>query len=160
MRIFVNFVIWVMFILPSVVFAQGPGEFPQDLSKEKREKIKAYKIGYLTEKLSLTPEEAARFWPVYNEFQEKKQELWSEVLGGKKADDKVEGLSDEEVEVLVDDQMRLKEKMLSLERNFHVKVKEMLPIKKVYLLGKAERGFKREIIKRIRKKRGKNKMRN
>lgn len=36
------------------------------------EELKAMKISYLTEKLSLTPREAEQFWPIYNEFEDKK----------------------------------------------------------------------------------------
>ena len=33
-------------------------------------KIKAYQIAYLTEKLKLTPEEAQKFWPVFNRYED------------------------------------------------------------------------------------------
>ncbi|HJU45533.1 MAG TPA: hypothetical protein VJ647_02065, partial [Chitinophagaceae bacterium] len=32
------------------------------------EKLEAVKIGYITQKLNLTPEEAQRFFPVYNQY--------------------------------------------------------------------------------------------
>lgn len=44
----------------------------QDPTQEKADHIKAQKIAFFTEKLSLTPEEAQRFWPVYNLYWEKK----------------------------------------------------------------------------------------
>ena len=31
-------------------------------------KIEAYKIAFLTKKLNLSPEEAQRFWPIYNKY--------------------------------------------------------------------------------------------
>lgn len=154
MRTLMKSVVWMLLVFPAIILAQDSGDFPPDFSKEKREKIKAFKIGYLTDKLSLTSEEAAGFWPVYNEFQEKKQKLRSEGLGNKKQNRNVDGLSDAEVEKIVDDHMKQKEKKLLLEKEFHLKVKKILPIKKVYLLGKAERGFKREMIKRMQKRRG------
>ena len=33
-------------------------------------KLKAYQIAYLTDKLKLKPEEAQRFWPVFNQYQD------------------------------------------------------------------------------------------
>ena len=33
------------------------------------EKIKALKIAFITQKLQLTPEEAQRFWPVYDQYE-------------------------------------------------------------------------------------------
>jgi len=34
------------------------------------ERIQALKIAYLTKKLDLSPEEAQRFWPIYNKYTE------------------------------------------------------------------------------------------
>ena len=157
MKVLAKSVMWLMLVFPAIILAQDSGEFPSDLSKEKRDKIKALKVGYLTGKLSLTSDEAAKFWPVYNGFQEKKHVLRREVLGDKKQKKDIDSLSDVELEKIVDDRMKLKEKMLVLEKEFHVKIKEVLPIKKVFLLGRAERGFKREMIKRMRKRKKGNK---
>ncbi|HYJ37376.1 MAG TPA: hypothetical protein VEV87_02125 [Chitinophagaceae bacterium] len=33
-------------------------------------KLKAYQIAYLTDRLKLKPEEAQRFWPVFNQYQD------------------------------------------------------------------------------------------
>ncbi|MDA3928604.1 MAG: hypothetical protein PF541_06555 [Prolixibacteraceae bacterium] len=41
------------------------------------DKFKAEKIAYYTEAIELTPTEAEKFWPVYNEFEKKKWELIS-----------------------------------------------------------------------------------
>jgi hypothetical protein len=35
-----------------------------------REDIESMKIAYLTKKLDLTPDEAKKFWPVFNQFSE------------------------------------------------------------------------------------------
>ena len=49
-----------------LVFACGFAN-AQPIQRDKaRENIKAIKVGYLTEKLKLTPEQATKFWPVYN----------------------------------------------------------------------------------------------
>ena len=41
------------------------------LEPSKREKLQALKVAYLTEELSLTPDEAQVFWPLYNELESK-----------------------------------------------------------------------------------------
>jgi Spy/CpxP family protein refolding chaperone len=45
----------------------------QDLNG--RQKIESAKIGMVTNRLNLTPEQAPGFWAVYNEYNNKKQEL-------------------------------------------------------------------------------------
>ena len=48
--------------------------------KEKKEKIKALKIAYITEELELTSEEASKFWPLFNAYEDKQRELRQEKL--------------------------------------------------------------------------------
>ena len=36
---------------------------------ENKEKLKAHKIAFITDRLQLTPAEAEKFWPVYNEHE-------------------------------------------------------------------------------------------
>ena len=38
------------------------------------------KIAFITTELNLTPDEAAKFWPVFNAFEEKQRELKQEKI--------------------------------------------------------------------------------
>ena len=40
-----------------------------------KEKIRAYKVAFLTEKLNLSAKEAQKFWPLYNEFDQQRRFL-------------------------------------------------------------------------------------
>lgn len=40
-----------------------------------RQKIESAKIALITNRLNLTPDQAAGFWPIYNEYNGKKQDL-------------------------------------------------------------------------------------
>jgi hypothetical protein len=43
-------------------------EMPQkQMTKEQRERLELFSIQFITKKLNLTPAEAEKFWPVYNE---------------------------------------------------------------------------------------------
>ena len=54
----------------TMVLAVASSLFAQP--EKKKEDIKAMKIGFITNELNLTPDEAQKFWPVYNEFQKKR----------------------------------------------------------------------------------------
>ena len=41
----------------------------QDGDKTRAEKIEALKIAFITQKLQLTTDEAQKFWPVYNQYE-------------------------------------------------------------------------------------------
>ena len=40
---------------------------PRAMNKEQRERLELFSIQFITKKLNLTPAEAEKFWPVYNE---------------------------------------------------------------------------------------------
>jgi len=42
----------------------------QDNEKADGGKLKAYQIAFFTNKLKLTPEEAQRFWPIFNKYED------------------------------------------------------------------------------------------
>jgi len=59
--------------------------------EQKKEKIEAIKVAYLTEELELTVAESQAFWPVYNELRKKEHALREQQrtglkkLGGRRA---------------------------------------------------------------------------
>ena len=48
---------------------------PRQMTKQQREKLELFKIQFITKKLDLTPAEAEKFWPIYNEQKDASQSL-------------------------------------------------------------------------------------
>lgn len=118
---------------------------------EKKEQIRAHKVAFLTDKLSLTPEEAQKFWPVYNEFDEMREnELRSFRDNYLDKYPDLELITDKDAEIIVDAHMSHRERMLELEKKYNQKFKEVLPIKKVILLIEAEREFKKVLMDKLK----------
>jgi hypothetical protein len=118
------------------------------------ERLNAQKIAYFTQKLQLTPSEAERFWPVYNQFQKEKNTL---VLDQRKSNQffrqNIGSLSDEEIEALADGIVRSKAAEADLYRDYHEKFKEILPIKKVMVLYQAESSYMAMLLQQLRNNR-------
>jgi hypothetical protein len=51
---------------------------PRPLTKQQREKLELFKIQFITKKLDLTPAEAEKFWPLYNEQKDASQKMMQE----------------------------------------------------------------------------------
>ena len=115
--------------------AQPPhkGEKP---TAEQLDKMKAHKVAFLTEKLSLSSEEAQNFWPIYNEKEEKLTALRKEMRAVKK-DLKMDQMKDSEVESLINKHLEYRQQELDLEKEYIEKFKTALPIKKVAQIGRA-----------------------
>ena len=66
--------ILVLFVFSLPVWAQDG-----KLTEEKRKEFEAQKVAFFTQEMNLSPEEAAVFWPLYNEMQQKMTEQWNKV---------------------------------------------------------------------------------
>jgi len=118
--------------------------------KVDKEKFKSMKIAYMTDKLSLTPAEAQKFWPVYNQYTEKKATIYKEFRKEKKEMTSDKELTDSEVEKIVNQRIVIKQKELDLEKEYLAQFKKVLPIKKVAKLYRAEENFKKDLLRKMR----------
>jgi hypothetical protein len=48
---------------------------PRPMTKEQRERLELFSIQFITKKLDLTPAEAEKFWPLYNEQKDASRNL-------------------------------------------------------------------------------------
>lgn len=116
-----------------------------------KEKIESLKIAFITKRLDLTSKEAQQFWPLYNEYHQKRDDLKIvQRQNRKNLKENYEGLSDKEIESMIDDDIALKQKDLDLQKELHKKLKLVLSAKKIGLLYKAEEDFKRELLKQLK----------
>lgn len=116
------------------------------------------KIAYFTENLELTPEEAEKFWPLYNEYDSKKHELRRENRTNSRLfSQQAEQLSDQEVEEIMDRMIENRKKDLQLDIEFHDNLKTILPPKKIMKLYITEIRFREYMLKKIREERSESK---
>lgn len=121
----------------------------------KREQIEAQKAAFLTEKMGLTPSEAQQFFPVYNQYQQKREDLRKALNQSKKYRKKnVDQMSDAEIETAIGEEIDYKLQDVELQKEFHTKLKNILPPKKVLLYYQAEEDFKIWLLKTYGSKQG------
>ncbi len=112
------------------------------------EKIKAARIAYITEKLSLTPAEAEKFWPIYNEFDKKRTEIKLEAKVARKNPDPAKS-SEENQKAAIAQQHELKQKELNLEKDYSGRLLNVVSAQKVMNLPKTEKDFNKILLKRM-----------
>ncbi len=120
------------------------------LKAQNGERLETMKIGFITERLSLTSEEAKAFWPVYNKFTDELKKL-RQTTKGKISEEMADmtSMSDAEAEKVLNDMVSFKLNEAELMKKYAQEFKKVLPIKKVVLLFKAENDFKRELLKKL-----------
>lgn len=115
------------------------------------EEFRAKQEAYLTEKAKLTKEEAAKFFPLYNELQDRKGDLnrkaWQLIKRGD--DDKK---TEAEYEQIIGDVLDSRINCDQLEKEYFFKFKRIISCEKIYNIQKAEMHFHRELLKGMKEK--------
>ncbi len=134
----------------TALFAQKPGGRPPG----DRENIESLKIAFLTRKLNLSPEEAQKFWPVYNKFSDELKNIREERMNRMKdTRENFDQMPDKDVEKIIDAEITSRQQELDILKKYHGQFKQSLPVKKIALLYRAEEDFKRELLEKIRERR-------
>jgi len=133
-------------------FAQFPGPPQGGPGGMRMEQVESAKIAYITTLLDLSPAEAQKFWPVYNKYMdEHKTIMKARRFNGIEARMKLDDLSDPEIEKAIKTEMDIRQQLVDLDVRYLSEFRKLLPTRKVALLLGAEEGFKRELLKRIRR---------
>lgn len=122
---------------------------------DRREKIKALKVSFITEKLDLTENEAQKFWPIYNAYDESTFKVKHRELRGirKKIKENPSTLTDKESLVLLDKLIEAEKKLYDANTQLIIKLKKIISPKKIIQLRAAEEDFNRKLFDEYRKNR-------
>ncbi len=114
-------------------------------------KIESAKIALITERLNLTPEQAEKFWPVYNEYFNRQREVRSEYTQLRKTIDP-KTATEEENRQLLELGMQVKERQLQLEREYSERMLGVISNRQMVNLRKAEEDFRKMLVERVRQR--------
>jgi Spy/CpxP family protein refolding chaperone len=143
-----NISILLMLLVSMSAFAQ-----PKDF-KEKKEKLDAMRVAFITDELELTPEEAQKFWPVFNERNNKIETLRREMMEtmfklknqGKSLDD----LTDAEIEKMMKMRFQNEKEIAKINEAYHERIVATVGLRKTAKLYMSEMHFQRKLIERSR----------
>ncbi|MBK8599978.1 MAG: sensor of ECF-type sigma factor [Flavobacterium sp.] len=125
---------------------------------QKREQVKALKIAYITDELKLTPEEATKFWPLFNAYEEKQKSFRKERIRSfmdQSGTSNIDKMTEKEAASILNDIENSEEDAYQNRKKFVASLKPILPATKILKLKKAEEGFNKKLLKQFRDKTGK-----
>jgi hypothetical protein len=140
----------IVFMLTFKSFAQ-PG-----FVGEKREQIKALKIAFITDELQLTSDEATKFWPIFNSFEMKQNEIRRQKMKtfiDRSDEDALDNMSEKEAVVLLNQIEVNEEELYQLRKKLISNLKGILPSIKIIKLKRAEEKFNKKLLKQYKDKR-------
>lgn len=132
-------IIALSFLIPVLGFAQPQGP----LSKEARQRIEAQRIGFITQRLDLSPEEASKFWPVYNSYKDALKDMKDDM---ERPD--LMNITDAEANTIIDRHVLQEQKRLDLQKKLIADLRKVISPRKIILLQASEREFNRGLLKR------------
>ncbi|MCK0178223.1 sensor of ECF-type sigma factor [Flavobacteriaceae bacterium S0862] len=121
--------------------------------KEMQEKIKAQKVAFITDKLDLTSNEAQKFWPVYNAFEEKTNQIRRSDLYKIRSAMKKENLTEKEAQDILVKFMAVEEKMHNAKQQLIKDLGNVISPQKIIKLKIAEDAFNRKLMETYRQRR-------
>lgn len=118
--------------------------------KARIEQYESMKMAHITSELELTPEEAQKFWPVYNQWNEKKRALRE----AHRPDKRVEEMTEAEAEAFLESVVEQRREMSAIEDAMIDDLQGVLPAQKIVRLLHVEKNFHKSMVRKMREKRG------
>ena len=136
-------------LIPILVLLISFSSFAQRGDKMK-ERIKAQKIAFISDKLQLTSDEAQQFWPIYNAFEAKVESVKSEVLRPMKQEMRSGNVSDKRAEEILEKLLKAETEMHNAKLELVEDLKAVISAKKIIKLKAAEDQFNQILLDKIK----------
>jgi Spy/CpxP family protein refolding chaperone len=113
---------------------------PAAAQNQDRQKIESAKIGLITNRLNLTTEQAPQFWPIYNEYSDRRRDISRQL---RKKPGGNEAISE------LNESVELKQKLVDLEKEYNAKFLRVITAQQLQELHNTERMFNKMLIDRL-----------
>ena len=139
--------ILIAFVSLNVIAQNGP------IIRKKKEQIKALKVAFITNELALTSDEATKFWPLLNAFEEKQQEIKKQKLKGylnRVDNDSFDNLSEKDATTMLVQMESTEDELYQLKKKFISNLKGVISPINILKIKKAEENFNRKLLQQYR----------
>ncbi|MFA6260731.1 MAG: Spy/CpxP family protein refolding chaperone [Bacteroidia bacterium] len=120
---------------------------------ERQQQIESYRIAFITEKLNLTPKEAAAFWPVYNEYEDQIKAMRMKDRDRVRNFREKASPTEQDADKFINEHLTFRQQEIELTRKYMVEFRKVLPSNKAAILLTLEQEFKMQLLRRIKDRR-------
>ena len=139
-------------ILIAIILISSLGNAMAQKDQDDRDdRLATYRAEVFTRVLRFNSEEAQGFWPVYNSFLDRREQLQRDFRANKQEDQ----MSDSEVAEQIKQYFEKKQRDLELEKELYQNLKTVLPLRKIAKIPMAEREFRESLVKQLQENRQK-----
>ncbi|HEU0137187.1 MAG TPA: sensor of ECF-type sigma factor [Flavobacterium sp.] len=145
-----NIIPFVLLLISTMCFGQA--------TNQKKAQLKALKVAFITEALSLSTDEAQKFWPIYNSFdnqqfevrQKKMRSLQQRMNNGQ-----IDSMSDKEAEAFLTQLESTEDELYQLRKKLNTNLRKVIDPLKIIKLKKAEEDFNKKLLRQYRNRKQK-----
>ncbi len=119
--------------------------------EEMSEQLKAMRVAMITQNLNLSSDEAAKFFPIYNEYSTKRENIKKQLKENRRESKNLTGAK---LETSLRKSFELREQELTLDKLYFEKFKTVISAEKIVELYHTERQFRRMLLKELSKRGG------
>lgn len=116
----------------------------EEKSNYDREKLESAKVAFITQRLDLSPEQAEKFWPAYNQHNKKKRSLMKEMDRLVKEG---EEMTNVQATQLLEKRLEIQQQILNLEKDFLKNIVKIISPVQAIKLDDVNKDFARHIYR-------------
>ncbi|MCK5402395.1 MAG: sensor of ECF-type sigma factor [Flavobacteriaceae bacterium] len=120
-----------------------------------QERIKTQKVAFITDRLDLSPEEAQKFWPIYNDFENKTNKIRQNDLREVRKAMHRGNLSESEAQQILDQYMNVEDKLHEAKKQLVKDLGKVIPPQKIIQLKATENAFNKKLMSMLQQRREK-----
>jgi len=120
-----------------------------------QERIKAQKVAFITDRLDLSSEEAQKFWPIYNDFEDLTNKMRHNDLREVREAMQRGNLSESEAQQILNTYMAVEDKLHEAKKQLVKDLGKVIPPQKIIQLKASEDAFNKKLMKMLQQRREK-----
>lgn len=134
-----------------LLFAASAVTYAQQNNREGMQQIRAAKITWITNRLNLSPDQSKDFWPLFNEYENKKREIRHRI---RRLNGETNNLatSEDAVRKNLKEILDLRQQEVDIEKEYQSKFLKVIDVRQLSELYKADQRFTQMLLERLKDK--------
>lgn len=132
----------------------GMSTFAQRPDGPKGDRLKAMKIGMITQELKLTESQAEKFWPIYNAYSDDRNEIFRDI---RQLSRNNQSLNNNEALKRQDEILDLRQEEINLTKKYRDSFLKVISPQQYSTLMETERRFNQMLLEKLKERNGRQK---
>jgi hypothetical protein len=132
----------VVFLFGFTAYAQKP------TTSYDKEKLEAARIAFITNRLDLKPDQAEKFWPLFNEYNDERRKMMDNVSSLNR--ESMQELTEHRAREIIRERFSIQQQLLDREKTFMEEITKVISPQQAIKLGGVNREFTRQVYQRNR----------